>query len=606
MDDARIASEGTPPGCTSPLPKLLEFRLSLFEDLRDFSSLRATARQVVQDERVDSELRSRANRLLAAAAPARSDLSLARAATADGLALEGARRRATLDRALLAYERAAGQSARVVALRAPGAPSFIDPNALLVRATLEPKDGRRLVWVTLSPASSGAPGLLGRAERVLGEDASIATGAPPGVVVTSGDGRGRVYPSFDAAPLELPPGDAHVALRGGVVVVATRTTVTLHDASTARELLRQSVTLSSQALRQAARSADLRYWVACEAAETEPSGVVVVDAESRTVTVNYATSAGCAFDPETRMLAIAQPPQPGAAQPVLEWSTLGAQPKRALLPKTQEPLHQRLSLDLDVRAVRVASAQKITYVRMESGRQSTRRPANDGASPPRLRNVSVGHAGDSVVSTNPLRALAVPPRKVIAPSFATLASWNENGLISRDGKTVAAFTSSASYEDIKLVIADAATLKVRHRIAVQFGLNWLTAYFLDDRRIVVQSYPVREVYDVQSGEFLAAMEDPEASVVFERFLVEQNAVWDLAPRAQPGDRQLDLGIASSGNWTTQGGTSWAAGKDRPGKVSLGHDGSVRIGDMAPPRFLYCRFGEWLAPWPVCEHRFVER
>nr|HMR08410.1 hypothetical protein [Polyangiaceae bacterium] len=159
-------------------------------------------------------------------------------------------------------------------------------------------------------------------------------------------------------------------------------------------------------------------------------------------------------------------------------------------------------------------------------------------------------------------------------------------------------------EEIKLVIADAVGLKVRHRIAVPFGSNWLTAFFIDNRLLVAQSYPAYMVFDANTGQYLASIEDQGVKLWFERYLQDHSSLWDTAPGSSATDRRLDLGLQHDGFWSgTAPEREWRPKKEAPEYLRFTGDGGVVLKDMDAPRWLYCRFGEWLAPFAVCEHRF---
>jgi hypothetical protein len=230
-------------------------------------------------------------------------------------------------------------------------------------------------------------------------------------------------------------------------------------------------------------------------------------------------------------------------------------------------------------------------------------PAAKPVGPARLRAVSVGQMGSSRAAIAPLRSLARPPRHVVEPSFATVHAWSENAVLSFDGNTVAAYTADKNYRNVLLVIADAKTLRVRHRIDVNYGINWLTAFFLNDQLLVAQSYPSYQVYDVNSGEQIASLEDAEAKVVLGRFLVSGSRMWDLSPGVK--ERLVDLGLAQDARFTgKRPERELSPKKGESGTLRFTADGHVTLSHMEAPSFLYCAFGEWLAPWAVCEHRLA--
>lgn len=575
----------------------------VLEQLQDFAALRPVAEAILAAPLASAEARAQAQTILQKPAPAEQDMDLARAAVRRGLALQGEARRAAMDTALLAFERATKSRAVPVALNGMNDMAFVDPSHLVTTARVEPEGTLQPVVISLEQGEKSSEITASLLPRLLpgGKQAPHTSVTQEGVIVTSLDGEGQVVPALDAPARQLPRGVDHVALPGRRVLIANPDGLSIQDAVRGQEVLpKTAVSLREDALKSAIMSEDSRFWVVCG---SSGGGVAAVDGQIASVAVNMASTAACSFDPSLAMLATLRAVEGSAGHVKVTIFDLPAKKEHELLVPAPKALENAsLGILRHFRAVSIQLGSKTVYAPLDGGPVSSRPPAPSPVGPPALRGVSVGQAGDSPSAVRALRKLAEPPRIVVEPAFASLAAWTANGVLSFDGKTVAAYTSTKDNSDIQLVIADADTMHVRRRISVQFGLNWLTAFFLDNRRIVVQSYPNYEVYDAFTGEYLAPIENQEARILFDRFLVNEGAVWNLAP-PKSENRRVDLGLAQVGSWSGKEERVWTKGKKEPGRVIMAKD-SVTIEGMSPPNWLYCRLGEWLAPWPVCEHRFL--
>lgn len=602
LEDALSASRPKLDGCASAETELADARLRVLQELKDQRGIHETALWLSQANDASPLAREHAKQALSQAGAPIDDLRLARDATTRGLQLTWDQRRAALDTALLAYERATGERAEAVALSPSNNLQVLDEGTLVALARPTPGRGFQPVVLDLVGEQGKVP--VGTARRVLpataGEVPRISV-APSGLIVTSAGGNGFVYASPSSAGRPLPKAATHQALSGDRVVVANPDWVLVVAGNTGGEVLSKTrVSVSSAALTRARRSRDRKFWVACAAAGEEPSGVVALAAPSGVLAVNLPPVAGCAFDDKRSKLAVLHSTRPA----VLEIFDLSAgTSSRVQLPKLGAPGETRLGItSSEPAAVSVSTDDKHVFVNLASGRMTTRLPASRPVGPPALRSVSVGSAGETPSSVRGLERLAVAPRRVIRPAFATLQAWTANGVMSFDGKTVAAYTSDPKSGGIELVVADAASLKVRHRIALEYGENWLTAFFIDNRLLVAQSYPNHQVFDANTGEYLASIENQEPELHFDRFLLEAGVLWDTSPNVKAESRKLDLGFVDDGEWTGKPEPRTWQVKGKPGRLTFADDGGVQLEGMDAPRWLYCRFGEWLAPWPVCEHR----
>jgi hypothetical protein len=603
LDDALRASLSVSRRCPGAEIASLEARLPVLEQLGDSRGLLEAAKRVRSSKHATPGGRQHAERILRAPPKPVDDFTLAREATQSGLRLSFVERRAALDTALLAYERASGKRAEVVALRAMRGLQMLDATTLVVMVKTVPHDEFFPAVISLTTGDDQVP--HGAAFRLL-RGGAVAPGvsvSSDGTIVTSSEGRGFVYPAPTAPARALPPAMMHAALAHGRVVVADSDWVLLQDVASGKELVTKTKTTAGEAtLRRAQLSADQRFWVACAPPGDDPTGVVAVDARKGAVTVNLPTADGCAFDAKRGTLAVLFRGAPHATLELIPVD--GAKSIRVPLPHVRDLNDVRLNMNTARGVVFVQRADKQTIVQLSTGRLLPRIPPETPVGPPALRGVSIGSAGETPASVRPLRRLAAPPRVVVEPAFATVQSWTANGVMSFDGRTVAAYTANRRDEDIKLVIADAATLKVRHRIDVPYGVNWLTAFFIDNRLLVAQSYPTYMVFDAHSGEFLANIEDQDMQLVFGRYLLAGANLWDTGPRKSKAERLVDLGLEDGGSWSGNASKrEWRRSKEAPDFLRFSEDGSVMFKGMDPPPFVYCRFGQWLAPFPVCEHRF---
>ncbi len=606
LEDALRASQQGAATCGDAEIALTEARLPILEQLQDAEALLAAAKLVHASTAVSSPGHQHAARILRTTPKPRDALVIAREATEAARGLTSKEQRAALDTALLAYERATGTSAEVVALRETQQVEMLDPSTVVVVANVLPQGEFIATVVALSGTQGPSRVPSGSALRLLHgtTSAPAVSVAPGGTIVTSSDGEGRVYRSPDKPSRELPKASHHAALAGGRVLVADQNWVLVQEAAGGNDVVpKTSTSIGTAALLRARRSVDLRFWVACAPPGDGPAGVVAVDADRGAVVVNIPRADGCAFDETNGTVVVLSGPR-GAQPAAVELIPLrGGTPIRVGLPALRALTDVQLSVNTARRLAFVQEPKRLTILHLDTGRILPRAPRDKPVGPPALRGVSVGSAGETQASVAALKRLAVPPRKLVEPAFATLQSWTANGVMSFDGKTVAAYTSNQE-EEIKLVIADAVGLKVRHRIAVPFGSNWLTAFFIDNRLLVAQSYPAYMVFDANTGQYLASIEDQGVKLWFERYLQDQSSLWDTAPGSSATDRRLDLGLQHDGRWSgTAPEREWRPNKEAPESLRFAADGGVVLKDMDAPRWLYCRFGEWLAPFAVCEHRF---
>ncbi|HMR73850.1 MAG TPA: hypothetical protein PKD61_02020 [Polyangiaceae bacterium] len=607
LEDALHASQHGAAGCGDAQIALTEARLPILEQLQDAEALLAAAKLVHASKTVSSPGRQHAARILRTPPKPRDALVIAREATEAARGLSSKEQRAALDTALLAYERATGTSAEVVALRATQQLEMLDLSTVVAVANVLPQGKFIATVVGLNGTQEPSRMPSGSALRLLHgtTSAPAVSVAPGGTIVTSSDGEGRVYRSPDNPSRELPKASHHAALAGGRVVVADQNWLLVQEAAGGKDVVpKTNTSIGTAALLRAHRSVDRRFWTACAPPEDGPAGVVAVDAVRGAVVVNIPRADGCAFDEKGGTVVVLSGSK-GAQPATVELIPLrGGTPIRVRLPALRTLTDVRLSVNAARRLAFVQTPKGLTTLHLDTGRILPRGPRDKPVGPPALRGVSVGTAGETRASVAALKRLAVPPRKLVEPAFATLQSWTANGVMSFDGKTVAAYSSNQKEEEIKLVIADAVGLKVRHRIAVPFGSNWLTAFFIDNRLLVAQSYPAYMVFDANTGQYLASIEDQGVKLWFERYLQDHSSLWDTAPGSSATDRRLDLGLQHDGFWSgTAPEREWRPKKEAPEYLRFTGDGGVVLKDMDAPRWLYCRFGEWLAPFAVCEHRF---
>ncbi len=600
LDDALRSAEAITTSCAAVTLQLAEARLSILEALGEVDGLLKVAAEIIDHPDASAASRRRAERIVQSKPHSLADQLLAEQAITRGDALRGAARRAAYDTALRAYERLSGEQPQVVALRATDRLQFLNQDTVIATTRAEPSGKFHTVVVPLAPASGSAV-RQGRATRLLrGADGdqhiSVADGR---TVVTSAEGVGYVYtaPAFNGR--RLPPAERHDALSGARIVIASTDAVEVRDAGDpASTLYRASVSLDPGALTAAKKSADGRFWAACL---FKRSGVVAVDAQANALAVNRSTALGCGFDSERSMMAVVHTSSPSRRYSLELIQLTTSSRRRVQLGAVAADDDVRLTVNAASQHAIVTGGSRQTIVDIDTGKILRPPLPKRRVGPAHLRGVSVGSAGGSAASVRALRSLAIAPRRVIKPVFATPQSWTANGVMSFDGKTVAAFTSDADDTNVRLVIADARDLSVRHRIPIAFGVNWLTASFIDNRLLIVQSYPNRDVYDIGTGKRVARLTDADVHVEFGRYLRSLGELWDT-DRNVTGKRRLDLGLESGGGWTTHGSGIRTVAHSTL-RVEFDDHGRVTLPDakQAPP-WLYCRFGEWLTPWEICRNR----
>ncbi|MCB9582629.1 MAG: hypothetical protein H6717_36665 [Polyangiaceae bacterium] len=585
----QLSQEG---GCSSET--LDEARLTLLSDMQWGSELRTVARRVAARTDVSAQTKALAKKL--AHAPLEDDGALAERLLEKSATLEGSARQRALDAALLAFERKNQAPARAVALRTLKVLAVLDPQTIVVTAAAEPSGRIHAVVVRLA----GSP-LTGRPVRLLGEGeyAPSVSANDKGQLVVAYRTSAWGYASVTAKGTELPAAVRHTLLRSGRGVAANEDGVTLLSGVDApKPVLSEKLELQRGPLERARSVAGGRYWVDCET-----GNALVIDGDTDRVTARMSDVVACDVDADRDQLVLVRRQAKGGPFAVHVLALDGSANVRLPLGKLKSPEDLGIHVVRGTQSAALSSSGPIRYVDLEKHRFSGA-PRRKPVGPPRLRAVNVGWMSSEHAAIVPLVSLAKPPRKVVEPAFATVHSWTENAILSFDGKTVAAYTSDQKDQDIRLVIADASTLKVRHRIDVHFGVNWLTAFFLDNRLLVAQSYPTFDVYDTESGELIASLESQEAEVKLDRFLVNEGRLWDLAPGVQ--DRQVQLGMAEKLQFTGKPPErALARGKNEKGTLRFDGDARVLMQDMDPPGYLYCVFGEQLAPWSVCEHRLAK-
>ncbi len=600
LDDAWQLARGD--DCPAGAGVLDEARLTLLSQMEWSAELGKVARRVADRRGGSPTKQALARRLLAEPGARVDDRALAEALVERGLAATGTERRRALDAALLAYERASGEAPRAIALRSLSVVALIDPSTLIANAMAEPEGTAHAVVVRLAgtPAKGHAVRLLGR-----GEYAPDVQASPAGAITVRyrGDSDALGYASPTAPAQPLPSAERYAVLRSGRVVVASSSSVAVRaSVGDARVEDRKAVSLGD-ALPSSRTVANGRFWFACFGSASAPGGAAVVDDQVAKVSVQLDRVIGCAFDAARSQLVVLR--QASETGPVVArlLALDGSADVTLPLPSVKDSASLSVTIDERRHSAAITSAGRTRYVDLVRRRLVTTPPPQRRVGPPRLAAVSVGEMGSTRAAVAPLRSLAEPPRHVVEPTFATVHSWTENGVLSPDGETVAAYTADNSYANVLLVIADAKTLKVRHRIDVPYGINWLTGYYLNDHLLVAQSYPSFLVFDVRSGEQIASLQDSEASVLVDRFLVGGSRMWDLAPGID--ERLVDLGLSDDVHVSGKRPVRELTLKQGdPGKLRFA-DGRVTLTGMPPPRFLYCAFGEWLAPWSVCEHRLAD-
>ncbi len=588
-----------PEACPSGAAVLDEARLTLLAQMEYGAELRIVAKRVAARSGGSAEKIQLARELLAAPVREVDERALAEELAQRGLSATSTERRRALDAALLAYERASGEAPRALALGALAVGAVIDPTTVIASAIAEPDGTAHAVVVRLTKASGRAVRLLGS-----GEYAPATYAGSSGRLVVDYAGRGLAYASLTAQPELLPAADRYALLSDAVVMADAKSVSVRASIDDPRVTDRQAVSLSSAALAGATTTADGRFWIACPAGGIEPGGAVVVDGRAGRVTVNLGRVISCAADLAREQLVVVRAKSPTGPFVAQVLALRGGDDVSIPLPGVKGPDEVSVYVDARRPSASVVTKGRTRFIDLEKRRLVTSPPPAKPVGPARLRAVSVGHMGSSRAAISPLRALARPPRHVVEPSFVTIHAWTENAALSFDGDTVAAYTVGKTDANVLLVIADAKTLKVRHRIDVHYGLNWLTAFFLNNRFLVAQSYPSYQVYDVTSGEHVASPEDAEMKVVLDRFLVSDSRIWDLSPGVS--QRLVDLGLAQDARFTGKRPERELSPREAgAGRLRFTADGHVTLAQMAAPSFLYCAFGEWLAPWAVCERRLSQ-
>ena len=422
-----------------------------------------------------------------------------------------------------------------------------------------------------------------------------------------------MYPTLQGEARAIPGGLRYDVARDAAVI-ANEDSVEIVNARSGEVVVpKTSVTLTRAALEGAGKTEDERFWIACAAAGADASGVVVVDLEARRVTVNLPSATRCVVDPARSQLVVLQPPDAATAHASVDVIPLDGSPSaRLALPQASAVGGSTLRYDAS-RGGAFAGFKVTSFIDLEKRRVLSVAPPPTLVGPPGLKSVPVGHAGAHPEDVAPLAPLASLPRRIIQPHFDTPHAWQENGLKSFDGKTVAAFTEGPDSEEplVELVTADAATLKVRHRTNVGFGVNWLTAHFLDNRYLIAQSYPSYSLYDTITGELLARPElDDCAGAVprFDHYFLCGPTLWTVAPDPKKylKDRRVDLGLANGLPWRGKAPLRELVQRGgEEGTLRFTAEGKVVLHGMAAPSWLHCRFGDRLAPFAVCQRRLQE-
>lgn len=530
------------------------------------------------------------------------------------LATDEAERRGAFDAALAAYEEATGEKARAVALKAIRV-VMVNDASVVVEGRLEPDETSYAVAVRLAPPEKSKGRPRGRPLRLLGSgkhlpDASASDG---GAVIINDDGAGTLYSKLDAEGRAL-PGGRRYDIGSGAIVISAEGSVELVDTAAGSPLLvKTPVTLSKEAINAAVLLSNRRYWVACSPPGLSPSGAVVIDTDERRVTINEPTASVCAVDADGRQLLVVRPPSGGASNPTLELFPFDGQaPSRITLGKLGASERPTVAVVKRPRAALV-TFEKDALIDLDT-RQIAAGPLKAPLVGPRsLAAVPVGSAGMDMSAVAPLASLARPPRRVVKPYYVKSQVWAENGLKSFDGKTAAVYTEIPGKDDspVELVIADTSPLKARHRIELNPGASWRTAFFLDNRFLVAQQFPQYEVYDATSGSLVASPAFDEcagASPVFGHYLPCASALWDLTsgPGSEGVEGLVDLGLSRDRWWKGKDGLrELEIHKGDPGELRFLSGGKVLIRELAAPTWLHCRFGEWIAPFEVCERRALD-
>ncbi len=569
--------------------------LGLLSDMHWGARLRIVAQRVAARAGVTPQTRARALKLGKMADE--DALALGRRMVKQSEAATGVERRRALDAALLAFERASGEPPRPIALRSLRVAAVPNPSTAIVTAASEPTG--RIVAVVVQ--LDGTP-VRGRPRRLLGDGEyapNVHANARGELVVDYREG-GLAYASIGAPETKLPRALGYALLRSGRVLLADTEGISLRTGVTDAALVTSlKARLQQDTLRNARTLGEGRYWVACG-----PGTTLALDGDTDRVTIDVDHVISCDVDTARNQLVLIRAKAPTGPFVVHLLALDGSADTSLALTAQKSAENLEAHVMARTEGAAITSQGPARYVDLVRRRIVSSPPRPKPVGPPRLRAVSVGSMGDDRAAIAPLRALAQPPRRLVEPAFATIHSWTENGVLSFDGKTVAAYTENPRTHDVRLVIADASTLKVRHRIAVPYGINWLTAFFLNERLIVAQSYPSFMVYDVNSGDFIAALETQEAEVLFDRYLVAEASIWDLAPGLE--QRKLDLGLPDSFRFSGKPPERvLSRKKDERGSLRFTKGGRVAIQDMDPPSYLYCAFGEQLAPWSVCEHRLSD-
>ncbi len=220
--------------------------------------------------------------------------------------------------------------------------------------------------------------------------------------------------------------------------------------------------------------------------------------------------------------------------------------------------------------------------------------------------IPIGSAGD-VLNTGLLARLTKPPRKIVKPYHANLRAWANNGVRSFNGKTLAVYDIGPK-RDVDLIIAQTKPLKALHRIHLTHETNWLTAFFITDRYLVAQCFPDYWVVDVLAGRILGNTHVGDVRLVGPGLIATPSQLLDARDNSLiAAQRQVDLSLSSHRRWRTVGKDLYLKmAESEPGQFALLADGSVFMQSMSEPDGLHCRFGQWLAPWPVCRHRLLVR
>lgn len=619
-----------PSGCPRAEQELLADKLPLWMRVGDRTAA-ATAIQQLQGS-ASAELKALAAEAQANLPPERDPWSLAEQARTQATHRTGASRQAALDTAMLAMERGSMAQVQPVALvgkylqHAGGnrfaALALALPDETLHEVMILPT-GENLGWEAvrllpaISPVDCGSSCAIGSTVMP-----SRANGKGE-IVLSSAGGVGYLARNDHLPALRLPQGGIHTAMAGGKVIVYSTTSVRLLDGK-GQDLMQPEEVLSSSPAPSLTNSSnespDGNTWVLCPRGEQtdQVQSVVIVDVPSSAVILHIRGDLRCDVDAVSGHLAVLQRRKDKASAELQIWGLDGKSRWRKNIPNTKAiPLNwPKTVLGIGERVPSPyptkAGPRLVAVFPGENERDGLYFDADTGASltnpfhhrpaigPRALQNVPLIYASSDSVPVE-LAALAPPPRKLLPAFFKDVPrSSVSNGAMSKDGKLVAAFTTDRGGGDVQLAVASANDLRVFRTFPVNRSSN-MSFFFLNEHLLLATIGNIDQVFDINTGhivaQFPSELDTPQEE---DGVLVLDDLAWSLD---HPGINPIKTGLPRN-----------ASVQRSPTHVSISSEGTtvsfesnrVMIDGPAPPPWLMCRFGEFLAPWELCRSRFEKR